>query len=180
MVGILSSQIWQCYGHWTWCIFNLYSKSCKIKNLLVHVQEIKDLMRHGKGEANHPRMYYAHFWTKTANNYGLWADHASLKHRTYLADPVQIGVLTKSAKIPQLTQPAYSVRGMSCLNPLGYVRSQFSASILISLASVQLLWKFISPLVPSHWSTILNLGKLNPRSRSAKMRVDYRRCSKEF
>ena len=57
-------------------------------------------MRHGKGEANQPRMYYAHFWTKTANNYGRWADHASLKHRTYLADPVQIGVLTKSAKIP--------------------------------------------------------------------------------
>ena len=46
------------------------------------VQEIKHLMRHGKVKANHPRMHYAHFWTKTVNNCGLCAIHASLKHRT--------------------------------------------------------------------------------------------------
>ena len=98
-------------------------------------------MRHGKVEASHPRVYYAHFWTKTANNWGLCADHALLKNRTYLADPVVIGALTKPRQnfLSQLTQPAYSVRGMSNLNPLGYVRSKFSAEILISLASVHLL-----------------------------------------
>ena len=86
------------YSHWIWCIFSLYPKSCQIKNLLV--REVKDLIRRGKVEANHPRMYHAHFWTKTANNCGISADHASLKHRTYIADPVVIGALTKPAKIP--------------------------------------------------------------------------------
>ena len=116
------------------------------------VQEIKDLMRHGKVEANHPRMNYAHFWTKTVNNCGLCATHASLKHRTqsrrsrnnWCAREVRQNSLS------QLTQPAYSVRGMSCLNPLGYVRSKFPAKILISLSSLHLLWTFSSPTVASH------------------------------
>ena len=51
---------------------------------------------------------------------------------------------------------------MSCLNPLAYVRSQFPAEILISLASVHLLWKFSSPSVASHWSAILNFAKAKP------------------
>ena len=55
-------------------------------------------MRLGKVEANHPRMHCAH-WTKTVNNCGLCADHASLKYRTYLADPVVIDELTKPVKI---------------------------------------------------------------------------------
>ena len=36
----------------------------------------------GKVKANHPRMHYAQFWTKTVNNCGLCTIHASLKHRT--------------------------------------------------------------------------------------------------
>ena len=112
--------------------------------MILLVQELKDLMRHGKVEANHPRMHYAHFWTKMANNCCLCEDHASLKHRTYLSDPVVMGALTKARQnfLSQLTQPAYSVRGISYLNPLGYVRSKFPAEILISLASVHLLMGF--------------------------------------
>ena len=63
---------------------------------------------------------------------------------------------------------------MSCLNPLGYVRSKFPAEILISLASVHLLWKFSSPSVASHWSAILNFAKLNPRSPSAKVKIEFK------
>ena len=48
-------------------------------------------MRHEKVEANHPRMYYAHFWTNTVNNCAL----CSRGHN--LADPVVICAL---AKIP--------------------------------------------------------------------------------
>ena len=101
----------------------------------------------------------------------------------YLVDPVVSNWRAHEARqnsLSQLTQPAYSVRGMSCLNPLGYVRSKFPAEILISLASVHLLWKFSSPSVASHWSAILNSAKLNPRSHSAKMTADKRRCPKEF
>ena len=97
----------------------------------------------------------------------------------YLVDPVVSNWRAHEARqnsLSQLTQPAYSVRGMSCLNPLGYVRSKFPAEILISLASVHLLWKFSSPSVASHWSAILNFAKLNPRSRSAKMKDDLKIC----
>ena len=95
----------------------------------------------------------------------------------YLVDPVVSNWRAHEARqnsLSQLTQPAYSVHGMSCLNPLGYVRSKFPAEILISLASVHLLWKFSSPSVASHWSAILNFAKLNPRSRSAKMKDDLK------
>ena len=61
---------------------------------------------------------------------------------------------------------------MSCL--LGYVRSKFPTEILISVASVHLLWKFGSPSVASHWPAILNFAKLNPRSRSAKVKVEFK------
>ena len=132
------------------------SDSCQTKNLLV--QEIKDLMWHGKVDTNHPRMYYAHFWTKTVNK---------LQSRRSCSNWCAREASQNS--LLQLTQPVYSVRGMSCLNPLGYVRSKFPAEILISLASVHLLWKFSSPSVAWHWSAILNFAKLNPRSRSAKM-----------
>ena len=74
-----------------------------------------------------------------------------------LADLVVTGALaiqTRQNSHSQLTQPAYSVRGMCCLNPLGYVCSKFHAEILISLASVHLLWKFSSPSVASHWFAI--------------------------
>ena len=76
------------------------SDSCQTKNLLV--QEIKDLMRHGKVETNHPRMYYAHFWTKTLNNCNL-------------ADPVVIGALAKRAKILFYNWLSQFIQFVECL-----------------------------------------------------------------
>ena len=129
-------------------------------------------MRHGKVEANHPRMiiFGLRRWIIAIFERPMlrW----SIGH--HLADPVVIGLGAFEARqnsLSQLTQPAYSVHGMSSLNPLGYVRSQFPAEILIFPASVHLLWKLCIQQrertiatkmnkedVDVHWSFLFNLN----------------------
>ena len=91
------------------------SQIFQTKNLLV--QEIKDLMRHGKVEAIHPWMYYAHFWTNIRRRIITVFARTMLRRNVghNLADPVVIGALAKPAKIPFHNWLSQLIQFVKCL-----------------------------------------------------------------